>query len=266
MNKIDIKIKKVMGRGEKLLSCLLPLGDPDLKTSINLVEVYLKAGVDIVELGMPSQNPYLDSRQIAESNQRSFQAQPNLLKYFDTMVTIRKNFPDEPFEVMTYADSVKACGLSRFVDGLKEADIDAHLLADSTVISPDLVKDMDALLNPLSIYRIRFMPHPFRENLLDDIGKNGSGFMILQSMADPLGQRTRVAEGNQDLIARLRATKTQAGILLAYGINNPQRAEEALNLGPDGILVGSAMVDGIAAGNYTALANLIRGIKAVTLQ
>ena len=266
MNKLESKIKEVLGRGEKLLSCLLPLGDPDLNTSLKLVEIYLQAGVDIVELGMPSNNPYLDSRQIAESNRRSFQGQPDLSNYFDAIKIIRKEFPAEPFEVMAYADTVLDYGIARFVDAVKEAEINAHLLADATVISPDIVQQMDALLAPLLIYRIRFMPHPFQEILLKDIGENGRGFMILQSIADSSGKRAAVAEGNRELVACLRATQTKAAILLAYGINNPIRAKEALDIGPDGILVGTAMVEGIAAGDFTALANLMQAIKSTTIR
>jgi len=265
VNRLDVRKKEVMDRGEKALTCFLPLGDPDLETSRKLVEVYMEAGVDIIELGMPSHDPYLDSRQIAESMQRSFQAQPDLSKYFETIKAIRKDLPDEPFEVMAYSDIVKEYGIARFVDALQEAEVDGHLLADATVIAPDIIQDMDPLLEPLPIYRIRFMPHPFREDLLADIGENGRGFMILQAIADPSGERLGVAEANRDLIGRIRATKTQAAILLAYGINNGIRAREAVRLDPDGILTGTAMVEGIASGDYATLAELIRELKAATI-
>jgi tryptophan synthase alpha subunit len=109
------------------------------------------------------------------------------------------------------------------------------------------------------------MPHPFREDLLPDIGENGRGFVILQSIAGTSGERVTVSEANQDLIKRIRSTETRAAILIAYGINNGKRAEEAVKLDPDGILVGTAMVERIATGDFDDLARIIMELKAATL-
>ncbi len=261
MNRLDIRIQDVLGRGEKFLCCVLPLGDPDLKTSRNILEIFLQSGVDIVELMLPSQDPYFDSLPIAESNRRALTAQSDYESYFKAIAEIREAYPDEPFEVMTYSDVVKKVGVSQFTKGLRDAEIDAHLLADATAIAPDVIHDMDPLLEDAAIYRIRFMPHPFQENLLEDIGRHARGFMILQSIADDAGDRKKVAEGNRELIGRIRATGTQAAIMLGYGINNPARAKEAVKVDPDGMIVGTAVIERIAAGDYSGLSKLIRGIK-----
>jgi len=265
MNRVDIRIKEVKDRGEKFLVCLLPLGDPNLKKSHELVELYLKAGVDIVELGMPSHKPYLDSVNIAESNIRSFQAEENLDKYFDTIKAIRKDFPKEPFDVMAYADTVKSYGVDRFVGQIIEADMDCFLLADATVITPDIVEDIDPVLEKAGVYRVRFMPHPFNEKLLPDIGKNAKGFVILQAIADAQGNRANVARENKGLVQRMRDSGTEAAVTFAYGINNPERAREAIDIGPDGILVGTIMINGIKAGDWKALEEIISGLKKPTL-
>jgi tryptophan synthase alpha chain len=264
MNRLDIRRREVQSRGEKALTCLLPLGDPDLKTSIRLAGLYKDAGVDIVELGMPSENPYCDSKEISESNRRSLAAHPDLEEYFECWKEIRSMYPDEPFEVMAYSDTLSKVGASRFVEALAEADLDGHLLADGTEIGPELVGTVEDLLKPLGIYRIRWMPHPFREELLDDIATNARGFMILQSFADNRGERATVAMENRGLIERIRSTGTSASILLAYGINNGQRAREAVALGPDGILVGTAMVNRIAEQDYSGLETTVRELKAAT--
>lgn len=264
MNRLDIRIQDVLGKGEKFLCCVLPLGDPDLKTSRHILEIFLQSGVDIVEFMLPSQDPYFDSQPIAESNRRALAAESDYQRYFKAIAEIRDDYPDEPFEVMTYSDVVKKVGISQFVDSLREAEVDAHLLADSTAIAPDIIQDMDPLLEDAAIYRIRFMPHPFQENLLEDIGQHARGFMILQSITDESGLRKNVAEGNWELITRIRATGTQAAIMLGYGINNPTRAKEAVKVDPDGMIVGTAVIERIAAGDYSGLSELIRGIKDAT--
>jgi tryptophan synthase alpha chain len=264
MNRLDVRRKEVMDRGEKVLTCLLPLGDPDLDTSVKLIDLYLKAGVDVVELGMPSENPYLDSEQIAASNRRSFSAHPDYSEYLQMWKVIRAEYPDEPFEVMAYKDTVETIGMKQFADALAEADFDGHLLADAVVFKPELGESMDELLKPSNIYRIRFMPHPFREDLLPDISENGQGFTILQAIADEAGKREVVAEENRALIERIRSGGTRAAILIAYGINNGDRAREAVALGPDGILVGTSMVNRIADLDFPGLEAIISELKAAT--
>jgi tryptophan synthase alpha subunit len=120
---------------------------------------------------------------------------------------------------------------------------------------------MDPLLEDAGIYRIRFMPHPFQETLLEDIGQKARGFLVLQSIADESGDRIRVAEGNRELVSRIRATGTRAAVMLGYGINNSARANEALSVDPDGVIVGTAIIERIVEGDYSGLSNLIRSIK-----
>ena len=73
-------------------------------------------------------------------------------------------------------------------------------------------------------------------------------------------------EGNRELIDRIRDTGTRAAIMLGYGINNSIRAREAVNLGADGIIVGSAILAKIALEDYDGLAQLIKEIKSATIR
>lgn len=265
MNRLDRRIEDVLKRNERFLCCLLPLGDPDLKTSRELVELYLESGADVVELVMPSQDPYLDSRQLSQSAMCAIRAESDYSEYFKAIKQIRQDYPNEPFEVMTYSDVVEGYGVAKFVEGLGVAGMDAHLLADAAVIAPKIIDEMDPLLEAASIHRIRFMPHPFQEGLLPDIAENGRGFMILQSITDETGKRPSVMEGNRELIDRVRDTGTRASIMLGYGINNSIRAREAVNLGTDGIIVGSVLLAKIASEDYDGLVELIKGIKGAMI-
>lgn len=265
MNRLDQRIQQVLGRGEKFLCCVLPLGDPNMAATKRLVNHFLESGVDIVELMIPSKNPHFDSQRMHAACRRALTAQPDLGAYLDLIKEIRGEHPDEPFEVMTYSDVVQELGVRRFVEGLRAAGVEAHLLADSIVASSTMLDEMDNFLESASIYRIRFMPHPFRDDLLPDIADNGRGFMILQSVADKDGQRPTVDERNRALIERVRATGTRASIMLGYGIRDGQRAAEAVAMNPDGLIIGTVLMDMIGAGDYDGLSGLIREIKSATL-
>ncbi|HEY59635.1 MAG TPA: tryptophan synthase subunit alpha [Anaerolineae bacterium] len=264
MQRIAERIQQVLDKNEKVLIGLIPFGDPDLATSRKLVDLYLDSGVDIVELAMASTNPFVDSKDIFESNQRALNAQPDLQKHLDTIRKIRGDYPNEPLEVMAYSDTLKTIGLKRFVEGLVSANIDAHLLADAIFVNSQLVETLDTILFNEKIYRIRFMPHPFREELLTDIRENAKGFLILQSIANQKGQRPRVNPNNEQLVWRIHRSNTHAAVILAYGIRDGERTQEAVQTGCEGIIVGTAFVRKIANDDLQGLAELIREIKEAT--
>jgi len=259
--RIDKRIHKVLARNERVLVGLVPFGDPSQEMSRRIVDIYLENGVDIVELALPSEDPFVDSRQIKESNARALQAEPDLHKHFETILRIREAYPEEPFEVMAYHDTLDKVRARAFVHALRDAEIDAHLLADSIYQSADYMKELDDLLDKAHIQRIRFMPHPFREDLLDDIQEFANGFMILQSIANEEGKRPTVADGNKVLVKRMHTATSKAAVILAYGIRDGKRTREAVATGADGIIVGTAFVDKIARQDFNGLKLLIKEIK-----
>jgi tryptophan synthase alpha chain len=264
MNRLDQRIQEVLNQGEKILCCVLPLGDPNMQASKQLVELYLESGVDIVELMIPSQKPYFDSEQLHEACRRALRNEADFEAYLELIADVRQTHPEEPFEVMTYSDVVRMLGPERFVRGLAEADVEAHLLADSIAVDQDLLGRLDRHLTEADIYRIRFMPHPIQEDLLPDIVERGRGFMILQSVTNEEGKRPTVDPRNRERIERLRAAGVEAAILLGYGVRAPERVREAVALDPDGIIVGSTLMERIAVEDYQGLAELIKSLKSAT--
>ena len=264
MARLEKRIQEVLAKNERILVGLVPFGDPNLDMSRRIVDQYLDNGVDIVELALPSEDPYVDSQQIKQSNTRALQTEPDLKKHLETILQIRKEYPKEPFEVMAYHDTLDMVGKQAFVKALEDADIDAHLLADSIYQTTDYIRELDDLLQKAAIPRIRFRPHPLREDVLTDIQKFGQGFMILQSIADEKGQRPIVAQENQLLVKKVKDSGTKAAVILAYGIRDGKRTKEAVASGADGIIVGTAFIEKIAEQNFESLKELIIEIKQAT--
>jgi len=68
VNRLD---EKLAGR-RPLLTCYLPVGDPLIP--VEVTQVYIDCGVDILELGMPSPAPYLDGEDVSASMARAIDA------------------------------------------------------------------------------------------------------------------------------------------------------------------------------------------------
>ena len=265
MKKIEKRMKEVLDRGEKVLVSGVPIGYPDVDATRKIVETYVRSGIDVVEFSMPSPNPYIDTKIIADSNIKALDSEPDLDKYFDVLFKVRGDFPDEPFYMMAYADIICKYGVERFVETIQNLGIDSLELPDKEETVPELVGQLDPLLKEAGIYRTYILQHPFNENYFNKIRNETRGFLLLQSVADALGKRDKVAPENKTIIDTMKRTGLEAVIILGYGINNPARVKEALAVGADGVIVGTAMIERISNGDLQVLSNFIREMKDATL-
>ena len=265
MKKIEKRMREVLSRGEKILVSGVPVGYPDLDSTRRVVETYMRSGIDVVEFSMPSLNPHIDTKIIAESNIQALTLEPDLNRHFDGLAKVREDFPDEPFYMMAYADIINAFGVDRFVKALDELEIDSVELPDKEDAVPELAGELDRALEKAGIYRTYILHHPFDWDFFSNIKDKAHGFVLLQSFADARGRRERVAPVNADIIARMREAGFNTTIILGYGIGNPDRVKEAAKAGADGVIVGTAMIQRIGNADYSGLSQFIREMKAATL-
>ena len=78
MKKIERRMQEVLNRGEKVLVSGVPVGYPDIETTRSIVDIYINSGIDVVEFSMPSPNPYIDTKIIADSNIKALTREPEL--------------------------------------------------------------------------------------------------------------------------------------------------------------------------------------------
>jgi tryptophan synthase alpha chain len=264
MTTVKARMKEVLSRGEKVLVSGVPVGYPDLDATRRVVEIYIRSGIDLVEFSMPSLIPYIDTKIIAESNIKALELEPELNKHLQLLAKIREDFPDEPFYMMAYADFIRKLGMERFVTSIREIGVESLELPDKEEKDPELWRKLDVSLEKAGIYRTYIFHHPFNRQFLDQVKNKTQGFVLLQSFADDQGKRPRVAPENKNIIAAMREAGLAVPIILGYGINNPERVKEAAQVGADGVIVGTAMIERLNKGDYDGLSSFIRDLKTAT--
>ena len=60
MNRYQKTFKQLKKNKEKALVAFTVLGDPNYKTSLNIIKSMIKGGADILELGLPFSDPIAD--------------------------------------------------------------------------------------------------------------------------------------------------------------------------------------------------------------
>ena len=242
-NRIIKKMEDLKTKGGKSFATVLMIGDPDITTTDKLIKLAYDCQVDIIELGIPDSNPFLDSPGMKASMQRALAFSDNLDDYLNYLKYIRNQYPEQPFEVMIYHNTVMQIGLEKFAKSLQDAQMDAVLVADYVLHGDSFLQDLDKNLSKTGVIPIRFVPHPFNLTQVNDIKENGRGFVISQTITDNSGERRAVLDKNKEKIDFLRSHGVKTPIVLAYGIKSLQDITKCIELGADGVLLGTVILD-----------------------
>lgn len=225
--------------GRPLLACYFPLGDPYFDDDIR--DLYAECGVDIFELGIPSPDPYMDGPDIAGAMGRALAAATDPFDRMAELVGWMERTVDAPAGVcMAYPDiDVGRIGEST-LDGL-----DGFLL-----LGRDGRDDRDGIKALSTRHGIRdcgFVPLTFTERDAAAAAQL-DGYVMVQASVGVTGPRDSLDPGLGNAIAALRAADVAGPILPGFGIGTARQVRQAIDLGADGVVIGSMCVRNVLEG------------------
>jgi tryptophan synthase alpha chain len=233
------------GRGA--LIGYLPVGFPDLATSVDAAVAIVEQGVDILELGVPYSDPVMDGTVIQKATQAALANGFRLAHAFEAVQAITARV-DAPVLLMTYWNPVVQYGADRFADDLLAA-------GGAGLITPDLVPDeagdwLEAS-DRTGLDRVFLAaPSSSDERLRASIAAS-RGFVYAVSTMGITGARTEMDEAARTLVGRLREQGVGAACV-GLGISTPAQVADVLSYA-DGAIVGSALVHALADGGVDAV-------------
>ncbi|TFF88812.1 MAG: tryptophan synthase subunit alpha [Promethearchaeota archaeon] len=221
------------------------VGDPNInqfKKLIKNIEPY----ADIIEIGIPFSDPIADGPTIQEANHRAFKAGINTDVALETIKDIRK-ITEKPIVVLTYyniliqGSNTIENSLDRTFKSLKESGVDGIVIADLPVEEAGLALKYCDKYNILLIFLIA---PTTTEKRLNKILKVARGFLYLITVMGITGSRGSIAEITKKTIKRIKnKTENSIPIFLGFGISKPAHASKLIELGADGIIIGSAIIN-----------------------
>lgn len=256
MNRMTTVFGEMNEKNEKILVLYFPVGDTifndeDVKWS----QTYFQNGATVLEIGLPYENPALDGKTIRDSMKRAL-SHTDVEKVFQTVNNIRKSCPNNILQIMTYYEIIEKYGIDRFAQICHDIDVDA-VLAPNT--PPEMLPVLDAALGKYDIYFLRFIPYQLNDEIIDDLKNNVKGGYIFQQAVDgATGEQKYVSDQIAKNVKRMKNSGVQAPICAGFGISNAKQAKEAVGMGADGIIIGSAVVNHIIAGEGEAFIKSIR--------
>jgi tryptophan synthase alpha chain len=239
-NRIDQKFADLRASKRKALIAYICAGDPNLAQTKALALAFEKAGVDILELGVPFSDPLADGVVNQMAAARALAAGTTTRGVLKMIAELRKE-SQIPIVLYTYVNPIYRYGFADFHRDAEQAGVDGLLILD-------LPPDEDALNAELSqtssLKRIRLIAPTTPEDRIAHLTKDASGFLYYVSREGVTGERAEVAGSLAERVAAIRAT-TDLPISVGFGISNPDHVRQVAAVA-DGVVVGSAIVRRIA--------------------
>ena len=129
MNRINQKFLDLKGQKQKAFIAFITAGDPDLKTTESLVKAFEKAGVDIIELGIPFSDPLADGPTIQASFFRALKKGTTVKRILKTVKRIRLK-TCVPIALMSSYNPILRFGEEKFVKACAQAGVDGLIIPD----------------------------------------------------------------------------------------------------------------------------------------
>ena len=236
----------------------LPLGFPDLETSIEAAVTLAENGADILELGPPYSDPVMDGPVIQEATQAALAAGFRLRDTFTAVREITRRV-DVPVLVMSYWNPIVQYGVDRYADDLAEAGGAGLITPD---ITPEAAEEWIAASKRTGLDRVFLAAPTSTDERLDLIVENSTGFVYTVSTMGITGEREQLDAAARTLIARLREHGAERACV-GIGISNAEHVAAVLEYA-DGAIVGTALVRALRDGGLDGLAETARALAAGT--
>ena len=238
--KLEAAFAAARAAGRKALAPFVTAGDPDVATSVALLEAVAGAGATLCELGVPYSDPIADGPVIQASYTRALGSGITLENVFaiakqaSARVTM-------PILAMASYSLIFRRGIDRFVADATAAGLTGFVVPDLPLEESD---ELDSACRAAGLALVRLVTPTTPPDRAEAIARKSTGFLYCVSVAGVTGARTELPPGLIDRIKWLR-TKTDVPILVGFGISGPDQVK-AVAAVADGVIVGSALVRRIA--------------------
>ena len=220
-------------------------GDPDARTSEDILVALADAGADVLEVGVPFSDPVADGPVIQRASDRALAAGMTLRGVLELVGRVRRRI-DTPIVLFTYANPVLRMDATTFADRARAAGVDGVLILDYPIeeAEPLRVPLVSAGLDPIFLVSPTTTDARIRRS-----SELGGGFLYVISRLGVTGARDQMGTDVPALIERVRRN-CSLPVALGFGISRPEHVRE-VGQWADAAVVGSALVSVIAEASGT---------------
>ena len=260
--RIETRFRHLREQHAKGLVVYLTAGDPSLEATGDLLFALDRAGVDVIELGVPFSDPLADGPVIQRASERALRAGTTLRRILERFPAWRESVR-APIILFSYYNPILQYGLEKFAVDAAKAGVDGALVVD---LSPEEASEYLDVLRAQNLDTVFLASPTSTDARLERASKLSTGFLYLVSRTGVTGERSEISASLQPLVERARR-HTSLPLAVGFGISSPAQVRAVQSVA-DAAVVGSAVVHAIeeqyAGGGPQAVERFVRWLKEGT--
>lgn len=235
-NRIDACFSALRAQGKRAFVAYICAGDPTLAATVDIVLALEKAGVDVIELGVPFSDPLADGVVNQLAADRALRAGASTPKVLQMIAEIRR-VSQIPIVLFTYLNPVYTYGYAKFHQDAAAAGADGVLVLD---LPPDEAAENPELKPTPELRHIQLIAPTSSVERIRKIAGLAEGFVYYVSREGVTGAQSEIATGIAEQVQLIQSA-TKVPVCVGFGISTPAQAGAVAGMA-DGVVVGSAIV------------------------
>ncbi|MCJ7446165.1 MAG: tryptophan synthase subunit alpha [Bacteroidales bacterium] len=255
MNRID---KLFQSKKQNILSIYFTAGFPSLIDTFRTIQELDKAGVDMIEIGMPFSDPVADGQVIQRSSEKALSNGMTIKLLFKQLAWVRET-TDLPLILMGYINPVFKFGMKNFLHKCQKTGIDGIIIPDLPV--EEYRVSYEALFEKYNIFNIFLISPQTPEERITYLDSVSKGFLYMVSIAATTGTINNFDESQITYFKKVNDLKLKTPRLIGFGISNNETFIQACNFA-NGAIIGSSFIRALN-GNGTLPENIHGFIRKI---
>ena len=241
MSRIQTTFSKLKAQGRTALIPYVMAGFPFADITPDLMHGMVKAGADVIELGIPFSDPSADGPVIQKAGEKALSLGVGLRSVLDMVQSFRLNNTATPVVLMGYANPVERYdikhGKGSFVQDASKAGVDGLLIVD---YPPEECVDFSEQLRANNIDLIFLLAPTSTSARMEQIAKVASGYVYYVSIKGVTGAANLDTDAVEAMLPRIRQ-HVQIPVGVGFGIRDAVTAK-AVGRVADAVVIGSKII------------------------
>jgi tryptophan synthase alpha chain len=246
----------------KALIPFVTAGDPDKAFTVPLMHAMVKAGADIIELGVPFSDPMADGPVIQRAGERALKNGVGLRDVLAMTAEFRKQDTTTPVVLMGYANPIERMGIEAFAAAARDAGADGVIVVD---YPPEESEAFAALMQSHGLDPIFLLAPTTTDARIAAICKAASGYIYYVSLKGVTGAGHLDTAEVARKVSHIRKFAGDLPVGVGFGIRDGATAR-AISESADAVVIGSRIVQEIEASPREAaignVAAFLAGVRA----
>jgi tryptophan synthase alpha chain len=238
IERIATAFSKARASSRAALIPYIAAGNPLPESTVPLMHGLVKAGADIIELGIPFSDPMADGPIIQKAAEHAIAQGVGLSRVLSMVQEFRQTDTETPIVLMGYANPIERMGQAEFVQRAAAAGVDGVLVVD---YPPEEVVDFGEMLAEHDLAPIFLLAPTSTQARIEAVSHIAKGYVYYVSLRGVTGAGNLDTADVATQLARIREF-VSIPVGVGFGIGDAVTAAKVAEVA-DAVVIGSKLID-----------------------